>query len=119
MGFGPLTASPQPPASDRMTQARGAAPSPLELCRDSGHRRASADAVCGGCAEAVSPHLEIPPRGPGAPQASHAETAERRVGSRGHTAVGVTRGGAGVVGGWAEPGAFVLCLGYWGSPDAC
>ena len=37
----------------------------------------------------------------------------------GHTAVGVTRGGAGVVGGWAEPGAFVLCLGYWSSPDAC
>lgn len=48
VGFGPLTASPQPPASDRVTQARGAAPSPLELCRDSGHRRAGTDAVCGG-----------------------------------------------------------------------
>ena len=92
VGFGPLTASPQPPASDRVTQARGAALSPLELCRDSGHRRAGTDAVCGGNAEAVSPHLETPPRGPSAPQASHAETAERRVGLGGpHSCGGDTR----------------------------
>lgn len=113
-GFGPLTASLQPPASDGVTQARDAAPSPLELCRDAGHRQASADAVWGGGMQRPSVLTWKHPRETPTPHKPATRRQQSAAWARGATRLwGWHTEEQGWWGGLSEPGAFVLCLGCW------